>query len=79
MGVKQGLESTGSVVWSCVPELWVSVKKLRSHRLYCDGEAGLALDLHWNAEHWGSECSTRSAVQVAVMHVSGLQGSRGEL
>ena len=68
MEVRQGLESTGSVVQSCVPELWVSVKKLRSHRLYSYGEAGFALDLHWIAEPWGSERSTGSAVQVAVRH-----------
>ena len=63
----------------CRSELWVSVKKLRSHRLYCDGEAGLALDLHWIAEPRGSVCSTGSAVQVAVRHVRGLPSSRREL
>ena len=50
MEVRQGLESSGAVAQSCVLELWASVKS-RSHRPYCDGEAGLALDLHWNAEH----------------------------
>ena len=49
-----------------MPELWASVKKLRSHGLYCDGEAGFALDLHWIVEPRGSEHSTGSAVQVAV-------------
>ena len=77
--VRRGLESTGGVVQSCVPELWASVKKLRSHRLYCDGEAGFALDLHWIAEPQGSEHSTGSAVQVAVRHVGGLPSSRREL
>ena len=64
--VRRGLESPGGVVWSSVPELWVSVKKLRSHRLYRGGEAGFTLDLHWIAEPRGSERSTGSAVQVAV-------------
>ena len=49
-----------------MPELWASVKKLRSSRLYCDEEAGLAQDSHWIAEPRGSERSTGSAVQVAV-------------
>ena len=62
-----------------MPELWASVKKLRSHRLYSDGEAGFTLDLHWIAEPRGSERSTRSAVQVAVRHVGGLPSSRREL
>ena len=62
VGVRWGLESTRSVSQSCVPELWASVKKSRSHRLYCDGEAGLTLDLHWKAEPWDSEHSTGSAV-----------------
>ena len=62
-----------------MPELWASVKKLRSHRLYSDGKAGFALDLHWIAEPWGSERSTGSAVQVAVRHVGGLLSSRREL
>ena len=55
-----------------MPELWASVKKLRSSRLYCDEEAGLAQDSHWIAEPQGSERSTGSAVQVAVRHVGGL-------
>ena len=63
--VRQGLESTRSVVWSCVLELWASVKKSRSHRLYCDREAGFALDLHWIAEPQGSEHST-GEVLIAV-------------
>ena len=49
-----------------MPELWASVKKLRSSRLYCDAEAGLAQDSHWIAEPRGSERSTGSVVQVAV-------------
>ena len=64
--VRWGLESTGGVVWGCVPELWASVKKSRSSRLDCDKEAGLAQDSHWVAEPRGSERSTGSAVQVAV-------------
>ena len=55
-----------------MPELWASVKKLRSSRLYCDKEAGLAQDSHWIAEPRGSERSTGSAVQVAVRRVGGL-------
>ena len=62
-----------------MPELWASVKKLRSHRLYSDGKAGFALDLHWIAEPQGSERSTGSAVQVAVRCVRGLPSRRGEL
>ena len=62
-----------------MPELWASVKKLRCHRLYSDGEAGVALDLHWIAEPWGSEHSTGSAVQVAVRCIRGLLSSRREL
>ena len=77
--VRQGLESTGGVIRSCVLELWASVKKLRCHRLYSDGEAGVALDLHWIAEPRGSEYSTGSAVQVAVRHIRGLPSSRREL
>ena len=57
----------------------MSVKKLRSHRLYSDREAGFALDLHWIAEPQGSERSTGSAVQVAVRHIGGLPSSRREL
>ena len=64
--VRRGLESPGGVVRGCVLELWASVKKSRSSRLYCDEEAGLAQDLHWIAEPQGSERSTGSAVQVAV-------------
>ena len=79
MEVRWGLESTGGVVQSCVLELWVSVKKLRSHRLYCDGEAGFEPDLYWKAEPRGSERSTGSAVQVAVRHIGGLLSSRREL
>ena len=67
------------VVQSCVPELWASVKKSRSHRLYCDEEAGLALDSHWIAEPRGSERSGRSAVQVAVRRIGGLLSKRREL
>ena len=62
-----------------MPELWASVKKLRSRRLYCDEEAGLAQDSHWIAEPRGSERSTGSAVQVAVKRVGGLSKSRSEL
>ena len=79
MEVKQGLESTGGVVRSCVPELWASVKKLRSSRLYCDEEARLAPDSHWIAEPRGSERSTGSAVQVAVRCIGGLPSRRREL
>ena len=79
MEVRRGLESTGGVVRSCVPELWASVKKLRSSRLYCDKEARLAPDSHWIAEPRGSERSTRSAVQVAVRRVGGLPSRRREL
>ena len=62
-----------------MPELWASVKKLRSSRLYCDEEAGLAQDSHWIAEPRGSERSTGSAVHVAVRHIGGLLSSRREL
>ena len=79
MEVRQGLESTGGVVRSCVLELWVSVKKSRSSRLYCDEEARIAQDSHWIAEPRGSERSTGSAVQVAVRRVGGLSKSRREL
>ena len=73
------MERFGGVVWSCVPELWAFVKKLRSSRLYCDEEAGLAQDSHWIAEPRGSERSTGSAVQVAVRRIRGLLSSRREL
>ena len=62
-----------------MPELWASVKKSRSSRIYCDEEAGLAQDSHWIAEPRGSERSTGSAVQVAVRRIGGLSKSRGEL
>ena len=62
-----------------MPELWASVKKSRSSRLYCDEEARLAQDSHWIAEPQGSERSTGSAVQVAVRRVGGLPNSRREL
>ena len=77
MEVRRGLESTGSVVQSCVLELWASVKKLRCHRLYSDGEAGFTLDLHWIAEPWGSVRDCLHSTGVATLLLNNYLSSSG--